>query len=365
MTFDKIQYLEWAKRNIGTVGLDLSSSAVPSLTAEELGLTPGELEIIGHNFFGLEALVEQVSKRYGVPAKNIVLTHGASNAMYLLGASLISPGEEVLLEMPNYEPMYRVARMFGAEVKVLDRPFEKGWQVDLEALSRRISRNTRVVVVTNLHNPTGVLTGPEKLKTMVQVARDHGAHLMVNETYLDLASEPQKSAFLSGDNVITVGSLTKSYGCGGLRVGWIFCPEELTDRIRAFQSYCLGVNAYVTEKIAVRVFEQMDALREKGRKLTQKNLETFREWIGTRPELKWVEPDGGTICFPRLPLGMDSWELVRLLKEKHDTLVTPGDFFWMKGFIRIGLGVDPEKFVVGLEKIGLAIDELKRRRGFA
>ena len=365
MTFDKIQYLEWAKRNQGTAGLDLSNSAVAPLTAEDLGLAPGDLELTGRNAFGLEALLDQVSKRYGVPTKNIVLTHGASNAMYMLGATLLSPGEEVLLEMPNYEPMYRVARMFGAEVKVLDRPFEKGWQVDLEALGRRISRNTRVAILTNLHNPTGVMTGPEKLKTVVQVTRDHGAHLMVNETYLDLAAEPQKSAFLSGDNVIVVGSLTKSYGLGGLRIGWIFCPEELTDRLRAFQSYCVGVNAFVTEKIAVKAFEKLDALREKGRKITQRNLTVFREWMSGRPEMKWVEPDGGTVCFPRLPLGMDSWEMVRLLREKHDTLVTPGDFFWMKGFIRIGLGTDPEKLVVGLERLGQAIDELKKRRGFA
>lgn len=364
MTFDKIQYLDWAKKNQGTATFDLSNSAVLPVTLEELGLGPDDLAITGKNPYGFEPLVEGLSKRYGVPTKNIVLTHGASNAMYLLAGVLFSPSEEVLLEMPNYEPMFRVARVFGAEVKVLDRPFEKGWQVDLEALSRRISRNTRVVMLTNLHNPTGVMTGPEKLKTLVQVARDHGTYLMVSEVYLDLAAEAQKSAFLAGDNVIAIGSLTKSWGAGGLRVGWIFCPEDLIERLRTFQNYTVGVNAFFTEKAAVRVVERMDSLREKGRRLTQKNLSVLREWMGDHPELKWVEPDGGTMCFPRLPLGMDSWELVRLLKEKHDTLITPGDFFWMKGFVRLGLGGDPEKFIAGLERLGLAVAEMKKRRGF-
>lgn len=97
------------------------------------------------------------------------------------------------------------------------------------------------------------------------------------------------------------------------------------------------------------------------RQIVQQNLRTLADWLKKRSDLAWVEPEGGTVALLKLPGTIDAMELSNHLREKSGTLVVPGDFFWLRGFIRISLGIDEETLKTGLRHVGTALDHFKSR----
>ena len=361
-SFDKIDYLEWARLHMGRVKFDLARSNIKSLTIGELGLQMSNMELSTEAEGGSEELRALLADRYGVDPARVVITNGATMGLYVAYAALLPRGAEIILESPNYEPLYRLAQLRGAAIKTLERPHDRNFEIDLESLERAISRNTAAVVLTNLHNPSGRATHPERMMTIGQIARDHGAHVVVSEVYLDsVIHNGHKPACAYGPNMISINSLTKVYGLGGIRIGWIIAPEDVVDGLKAALDYVAGGIAYPSEKIALVALRRADELVKRCNDIVAPNLAHLREWAAAIVGATWHEPDGGTVSLLKLPPNVEPHELSRLLREKYSTLIVPGDFFWMKGFVRISMGMDHEIFREGLENVGHAINELKRR----
>ena len=360
MTFRKIDYLEWARTHMGRVKLDLAKSNIKALTREELGLTLDAVHLSAPTDDGIVELTDLIAKRYGVPRSGVMITSGATMGIWLAACAAVAEGDQVLLESPNYEPLDRSLQARGAEIKMLERRFERGWQIELEELERRVNRATKAIVLTNTHNPTGVATSPEKLQTMGQIAREVGATVIVSEVYLDNAFAPgQKPAATLGQNLVSIGSLSKVYGLGGLRIGWIVGPEALLKQARLALDYIECDMPAPSESIAVVALKKGPELVLRCQQIAMRNFKIIREWIEKRGDLQWVEPGGGTVCMIKLPPSVDSQALCTLLREKYATLVVPGDFFWVKSFIRVSAGMDEDILRQGLKNIGKAIDQLK------
>jgi hypothetical protein len=363
MPFRKIDYLEWARAHMGRVRFDLARSNVKDLTREELGLGPEQVPL-SHPEDGDRALRELVAGRLGVPAASVMMTAGATQAIWLAMAALVEPGDRVLLETPSYEPLLRVCEERGAVVRRLERRAERGFQVELEELERSIDRGTRAVVLTNLHNPSGTAIAPERMQSIGQVARDHGATVVADEVYLDAALEGGlRPAASLGPNLVSIGSLTKAYGLGGIRIGWLAGPEELVRKARTAFDYVEALLPAPGEGIALVALRRAAELQERCRGIVRRNLGLVREWLSKRPDLSWTEPAGGTVCLVRLPVGVDAQELSRHLREAHSTLAVPGDVFGLRGHLRISTGMDEEVLRQGLRNVGKAIDQLKKRHG--
>jgi aspartate/methionine/tyrosine aminotransferase len=359
MTFRKIDYLEWARTHMGRVKLDLAKSNIKALTKEELGLTLDAVHLSAPTDDGIVELTDLLAKRYGVSRASVMVTSGATMGIWLACCAAVAEGDQVLLESPNYEPLYRSLQARGAEIKMLERRFERGWQIELEELERRVNRATKAIVLTNTHNPTGVATSPEKLQTMGQIAREVGATVIVSEVYLDNAFAPgQKPAATLGPNLVSIGSLSKVYGLGGLRIGWIVGPEALLKQARLALDYIECDMPAPSESIAVVALKRGPELVLRCQQIAMRNFKIIREWIEKRGDLQWVEPGGGTVCMIKLPPSVDSQALCTLLREKYATLVVPGDFFWVKSFIRVSAGMDEDILRQGLKNIGKAIDQL-------
>jgi aspartate/methionine/tyrosine aminotransferase len=345
---------------MGRVKTDLAKSNVRGLTRDELGLTLDAIELSTPTDDGVVELRDLIAKRYGVPGANVLLTSGATMGIYLACCSAVNEGDQVLLESPNYEPLYRALQVRGAEIKMLERRFERGWQIELEELERRAGRATRAIVLTNTHNPTGVATSPEKMMTIGQIARENGATVIVSEVYLDNAFAPgQKPAATLGPNLVSIGSLSKVYGLGGLRIGWMVGPEALLKKARLALDYVECDLPAPSESIALVALKKAPELILRSQQIAMRNFKIIREWIEKRGDLQWVEPGGGTVCMVKLPPSLDAQALSTLLREKYGTLVVPGDFFWVRGFIRLSAGMDEEVLRQGLKNVGKAIDQLK------
>ena len=151
---------------------------------------------------------------------------------------MLSPGDEVLVEHPGYEPLTRAAEGLGAVVRTFERRAEEGFRVVPERVAAAVTPRTRVIVVTNLHNPSGVRTPDATLRELAQIAEARGAYLLVDEVYAPFDELPEDGVFRTSarklaPNVVAVSSLTKCYGLGMHRIGWVLGPSEIVERAEA------------------------------------------------------------------------------------------------------------------------------------
>jgi hypothetical protein len=360
VSFRKIDYLVWARNFMGRSRYDLARANVKSVSKQESGFTFDDVDLSIPDEQGLDELRALIGKRYGVPPARVFVTNGGTLAIFAACAATVERQDEVILESPNYESLYRVPLQLGATVKMIERRFERGWQVDLEELERRVSRGTRVIILTNMHNPSGVATNPDKMRTIGQIARSCGARVICSEVYLDNAFAPgHKPAATVGDNMISIGSLSKVYGLGALKVGWMVGPEDVIEKAQLVNDYILGGLPGPTQSMALAALRKPEPFLARCREMVQRSIRAVGEWLEKHEHLSWVEPEGGTVGMIKLPPHVDALELSNLLREKYSTLVVPGDFFWVKGFIRIALGLDEDILRTGLKNIGSAIDQLR------
>ncbi len=358
MRIETIKYLEWYKTK-APVKYDLCSSGVEKLPLKNLNLEIGELEISGENVYGYIPLLEAIAARYKVNEETVVSAIGTSQAFFLVCAALLDRGDEVLIENPVYEPLLAVPRAFDANVLRLERKFEDNYQFDLERFGSAISSKTKLVVLTNLHNPSNVLLSSSFLKEMTEIALKRGVKVLIDEIYLEFLDENEReTSFHLAKNIIVISSLTKVYGLGGLRCGWILAPSELAKRIRRVVD-CINVEGvFIGEQISAKAFSQLGSIKIRNNERVMHNRALVRNFIDQEEKLSWVEPHKGIVCFPRVETSATGDVLAALLREKYDTGIVPGSFFEEPQHFRLGFGADPEILAAGLDNIKKALKEL-------
>ncbi|HKV27424.1 MAG TPA: pyridoxal phosphate-dependent aminotransferase, partial [Candidatus Acidoferrales bacterium] len=150
-------YLEWAKLR-SDAKFNLATSGIDGYPLSELPVKIEDLEISAAGSYGYPPLQERVAKKNGVAPACVVAANGTSMANHLAMAALLEPGDEVLIEQPTYEPLLTVAEYLGAKVHRFPRRFEDGFQIDPREIERHMTPHTRLIVITNLHNPSGART---------------------------------------------------------------------------------------------------------------------------------------------------------------------------------------------------------------
>lgn len=356
MHFKPIKYMEWFKTK-SKVSVDLCSSGVKSLTRKDLDLRWEDLEISGDNFYGYPPLLQAIGERYGVGENNIVSTIGTSQALFLVCAALLEPGDEVLVETPVYEPLLAVPEAFAARVVRLARKYEEGYQFSLEIVERFLSPKTRFILLTNLHNPSGALIPRALLEKVVQTARERDVTVVVDEIYLEFLDD-EPTAFHLADNIIVISSLTKVFGLGDIRCGWVLAQPELAKSMRRIIDSMHVEGVFIGEAIASRAFGRLDEIKRKNREWIRHNRALVRDFISQEDSLSWVEPAEGVVCFPKIenPL-VNGDRLADLLRSKHDTAIVPGSFFEQSQHFRLGFGVNTDSVAAGLDNIRKVLKE--------
>ncbi len=351
-------YMAWMKRR-PTVEVDLMGSNLLPVGVDGLPGAREALELAGPNDEGYLPMREAVAERYGADPECVVLAPGASGANFLALGSLVRPGDEVLVEEPAYDPLVGAARFLGARVRRFRRRYEEDFAVVPEAVREALSPRTRVVVLTNLHNPTGVFTRPGTVAAVAAAAEEVGAWLLVDEVYLETLHPPPPPAAVAvaGGRVVSTSSLTKAYGLSGLRAGWALAPPELAEAMRRVRDVVDGVGAFPAERLAHLAFRHLDRLAERARGILLPNLERLQELVESRPELEWVPPAGGSVGFPRLRGRSDAEPFVRRLREEYGVGVVPGAFFGAPAHFRVAVGGDPGALARGLSRIARALEE--------
>jgi aspartate/methionine/tyrosine aminotransferase len=347
-------YMHWAKFK-PPVRFSLTGSEVPHFRMDSLPITIADLDLDGASHPRYTPLREAIAHRYGVSPDHVVASDGTSMANFVAMAAIVFPGDEVLIERPTYEPLLGAASFLGAQITRFERRPENEFKIDFDALP--LNERTRLIVITNLHNPTSALIEDEDLRLLGDRAKQVGARILVDEVYLDSAVPPRKSAAHLGPEFVCTNSLTKVYGLSGLRCGWILAEPELVERMWRVNDL-FGVNqAHPAERLACIAFDHIDKVIGDTPAMLARNRQRWNAFAGSRDDLECMAAEHGIVAFPRW-LGGNAERLDTHLRSRYDTAVVPGKWFEMPDRFRVGFGYPTDQFEEGLQRLGAALDDL-------
>lgn len=351
-------YMEWAKLH-SAAKFNLATSGMTSLPLGELDVKIEQLEINGPSIYGYEPLLQAIAQRYSTPQSCVVSAIGTSLANYLAVAAATEPGDEILIEQPAYDPLLGVARYLGLKIRRFQRPAEQDFAIDMNDLKRNLTPHTRLIVVTNMHNPSGVLCPDATLQEIAGLARQAGAFVLVDEVYREMLFESRpKTAFdIDRERFMVTSSLTKAYGLSGLRCGWVLAPPQLAERMWHIHDLHGATFTHPGELLSVIAMAKLSQITARMKSLLDKNRNILRHFLDSHPELECTWPEYGTIVFPRLRRG-HAEIFCEMLRREFETAVAPGRFFECPERFRIGVGIPTEEVRAALEQLGKALERL-------
>lgn len=353
-------YLEWAKLH-SKARFGLTGSDVLHFSFGELGANVTDLSLSPPSGYGYKPLLEKLAAKAGVGVECVVHAQGTSMANHLAMAALLEPGDEVLIEEPTYEALLAVAQYLGAKIRRFPRKFDAGFQIDPREVERAISPRTRLIVITNLHNPSGARAPDAVLKIVGEVARSLGANVLVDEVYLEACFDsPWQSAVHLGPNFIATSSLTKAYGLTALRCGWALAAAALAERMWHVNDLFGASSPFPTDLLSVIALDRLPRIAARAKKLLDANRGLLKSFVDSRKDLLTIWPEAGTIVFPQLTTGHAD-AFCQFLFDKYETGVVPGRFFEAPEHFRIGVGGETETVREGLTRLSAALDEFARR----
>ncbi|MBS1660088.1 MAG: pyridoxal phosphate-dependent aminotransferase [Bacteroidetes bacterium] len=270
---------------------------------------------------------------------DVLLTIGAAGALFIIATTLLEKGDELIVVRPNYATNIETPLAIGAAIKYIDLQFEEGFQLDIEKVKAALTPKTRYISVTHPHNPTGVCLSAEEQRSLINIAEQHGIYLLVDETYRDMVfGEQLPIAATHSERIISVSSLSKTYGLPGLRTGWLICRDQkLMEQFLAAKEQIHICGPVIDEELSFRYLLHRDKYYDRIRKDIKEKFTITKNWMERQTHFEWVEPQGGCVCFPRTK---DKHTLdYKLLLEKYGTYVGPGHWFDMPDhYMRIGFG---------------------------
>lgn len=364
--------MAWARSVPGASAINLTASGMADFlgsgeTPAEFGeaLEVGALSSRARSPEVYRQFTEAVAERYGVEPECVTPSLGSSQAIMHTMFAWVRPGDHVIVERPTYEPLHRVPELLGANVSRLERKFDEGWEVVPDRLAKLLTPRTRAVVLSNLHNPSGVTMSTKKLEGIAEMAARVGAVVMVDEVYLDYAFDREgangsRPACVAVDNAISWSSTTKAFGFGALRAGWIVSRNKACAEAMAMAAHYLQVDMpHASLELATRVLCNSAMLEGHAQKACARGLQMVSDWIEREPRLSWVRPAAGASCVIRLPDLLSDQAFAEHLRATHDTQVVPGSFFEAPGTVRLSFAGDPELLSEGLANFTAALDSIR------
>ena len=344
---------------------NLTESSVRDRSLQELGIDFGDMSLpYGHHFgrADLRSLIADISGE-NISADDVLVTAGAAGALFIISTCLLDPEAHLVVGFPNYATNYETPYAIGARVEHHVQTFDQGFSIDLDIIESQITDQTRFLSLTCPHNPTGVMFTRSELDRLIEIVERKGCWLVLDETYREMAyGEALPVAASLSDKVISVSSMSKTYGIPGIRIGWLITRDKSLMHHFISAKEQIGITGSVLdETVAYQTLARRDELLPKIREEIREGLQIFKKWVQNEKRLEWVEPDGGVTCCVRMIDASESEmkHFYEVLKTKYKTLVGPG--YWFKlpyTYMRIGFGwTRPADTMKGLESISNAIKD--------
>jgi aspartate/methionine/tyrosine aminotransferase len=304
---------------------------------------------------GTPALRQAACGLYETLVPDNLLAHvGAEEAVFTFFASVLEPGDQVVVQTPCYRSLRDVPASLGARVVEWPGRQRNGWIPDLDVLKSALSEKTRAVVVNFPHNPTGALPDKDTFREIVRLCGEAGAILFSDEVYRFLEYDPADrlpAACDLSETAVSLGVLSKSFGLAGLRVGFAASRNarvlEGMARIKDYTSIC---GSPATEFLATLALRNKEKVLARTRATTLGNLAAATDFMARRTDMfDWSPPKAGPIAFPRLVDGGDAETFCAELLSATGALLLPGMVYGpYPSHFRLGFG--RAEFIDGLSE---------------
>ncbi|MCB1036790.1 MAG: aminotransferase class I/II-fold pyridoxal phosphate-dependent enzyme [Acidobacteria bacterium] len=357
-----------------TVEINLTESGIHPYTLREL-LQPEEIERLLDLRLtygctnGSPRLREAIAAYYPSTTRaNVLVTNGSAEANFLAAWTLVSPGDEVVVMVPNYLQIWGLARSLGAVVKPFHLRESTGWAPDLDELRRQLSKRTKMICLCYPNNPTGALLSRREMETVVELAEEAGAVVYADEVYkgAELDGEEGPSFRDLTDRAIVASGLSKSLAHPGLRLGWLVGPEDFIAAAWHRHDYTTIAPGQLSQQVACTILDpgRRQEILARNREILRRNRDLLSAWIEERSEtFSWIPPRAGGMAFLRYRAPFGSTELFDYLRRKKSLLILPGDVYGMDGYFRLGLGEPTEVLQRGLARLAEGFAELAEEGG--
>lgn len=322
---------------------------------------------------GLPALQDAIATKtardsgFEVAPSQVLVTNGGKHALYNAFATLLDPGDEVLLPAPYWTTYPESIRLAGGVPVELPTHEATGYQVTIEQLDAALTPRTKVLVFVSPSNPTGAVYPPAAVEAIGRWAVEHGVWVVTDEIYehlvfgdAEFSSMPTLVPELA-DTCVVVNGVAKTYAMTGWRVGWMIGPSDVIKAAGNLQSHATSNVANVSQRAALAaVSGDLSAVAMMREAFDRRRLVMHR-MLNDIDGVTCIEPEGAFYAFPNFagllhrPIGgrqaATTLELADIILEVAKVAIVPGEAFAAPGYARLSFAVADDDIVEGIARI--------------
>jgi aspartate aminotransferase len=330
---------------------------------------------------GLPELREAVAAKtardsgYHVSPAQVLITNGGKQAVYEAFATLLDPGDEVLLPAPYWTTYPEAIRLAGGMPVEVLADETAGYLVTVEQLDAARTERTKVLLVCSPSNPTGAVYPPDQLKAVGEWALRHGIWVVTDEIYEHLVyGEAQFSSIPVevpdlADRTVVLNGVAKTYAMTGWRVGWLIGPPDIVKAAINLQSHLSSNVANVSQRAALAAVGGDLSAVARMRAAFDRRRQTVVRMLNEIDGVTCPEPEGAFYAYPSVKdvLGRDirgrrpqsSAELATLILDEIEVAVVPGEAFGPSGYLRLSYALGDDDLVEGVSRIQKLLAEAR------
>ena len=304
---------------------------------------------------------------YACSAAQVVVTNGGKHAVYNACATILDPGDEVLLPAPFWTTYPETIELAGAITVPLPTTAASGFRVTVAQLEAARTPRTKAMIFVSPSNPTGAVYPPDEVEAIGRWAVEHGIWVLTDEIYEHLTFGANRFSSMPvlvpelADTCIVLNGVAKTYAMTGWRVGWMIGPPDVVKATTNFQSHTTSNVSNVPQRAALAaVTGDLSAVEEMRTAFTRRGT-TMHEMLAAIPGVECIEPQGAFYCFPSFEgvLGREiagrvpttTLELCEVFLEEALVAVVPGEAFGAPGYARLSFALGDDDLVDGIQRI--------------
>ncbi|MCE7000126.1 pyridoxal phosphate-dependent aminotransferase [Saccharothrix sp. S26] len=330
---------------------------------------------------GLPELREAVAAKtkrdsgYEVTAAQVLITNGGKQAVYQAFATVVDPGDEVLLPAPYWTTYPEAITLAGGVPVQVTADESTDYLVTVEQLEAARTPRTKVLLLCSPSNPTGSVYTREQITAIGEWALEHGLWVITDEIYEHLVYDGAESVSLPvavpamADRTIVLNGVAKTYAMTGWRVGWLIGPTDVVKAAANLQSHLTSNVANVSQRAALEaVSGPLDAAHEM-REAFDRRRRTIVDLLSAIPGVECPTPKGAFYVYPSVKalIGKelrgttitDTVQLAALILEHAEVAVVPGEAFGTPGYLRLSYALGDDDLKTGVTRMAELLAEVK------
>ncbi|MBB4913862.1 pyridoxal phosphate-dependent aminotransferase [Streptosporangium saharense] len=304
---------------------------------------------------------------YQVDAAQVLVTNGGKQAVYEAFATLLDPGDEVLVVAPYWTTYPEAIKLAGGVQVDVVTDETTGYLASVEQLEAARTERTKALLFVSPSNPTGAVYSPEQVEAIGRWAAEHELWVVTDEIYEHLTYGGATFASIAtvvpelGDRVVVLNGVAKTYAMTGWRVGWLIGPKDVVKAATNLQSHATSNVSNVAQAAALAAVSGDLSAVEKMREAFDRRRQTMVRMLNEIPGVLCPEPKGAFYAYPSVKelLGRDfggrrpetSAQLAELILEEAEVALVPGEAFGTPGYFRLSYALGDEDLVEGVSRV--------------